>query len=131
MHAKTILTQQHIHRSPLALLLIFALLIGILPYGGTPISKAAEKSSAAGTSRSAYGLNNPSTTSNGVTTWDCVWFGNYPQSDATGMTKDPIKWRVLSVDGDDAFLLADTNLDVQKYNDTRTGVTWETCTMRS
>ncbi|MCM1245456.1 MAG: DUF6273 domain-containing protein [Roseburia sp.] len=63
--------------------------------------------------------------------WDCVWFGNYPQSDATGAVKEPIKWRVLSVNGDDAFLLADQNLDCQRYNDTYTGVTWETCTMRS
>lgn len=64
-------------------------------------------------------------------TWDCIWFGNYPQSDATGVTKESIKWRVLSVNRDDAFLLADTNLDVQKYNDTDTSVTWETCMMRT
>ncbi len=137
MHSKTTPTT-HTHRSPLALLLIFALLIGILPYGRTPISKAAETLSVASTSRSNYGLNNPSTTSDGITTWDCVWFGNYWQNDTDGDgtadkndRKDPIKWRVLSVDGDDAFLLADTNLDVQRYNDTCTSVTWETCTMRS
>lgn len=83
-------------------------------------------------------LNNPMTDSNGVTTWDCVWFGNYWQEDTNGDgkadkndAKQPIKWRVLSVNGDDAFLLADKNLDWQKYNDTRTSVTWETCTMRS
>ncbi len=125
MHSKINVTPTtHTHRSPLALLLIFALLIGILPYGGTPVSKAAE------TSRSTYGLNNPSTTSDGVTTWDCVWFGNYPQSDAAGETKEPIKWRVLSVNGDDAFLLADTNLDVHSYDTTYGHVTWETCGMR-
>ena len=45
--------------------------------------------------------------------------------------KEPVKWRVLSVDGDDVFLLADKNLDGQQYNDTKTDVTWETCTMRS
>lgn len=66
-----------------------------------------------------------------VATWDCVYFGNYPQSDAAGAISDPIKWRVLSVDGDDAFLLADTNLDMQRYNDTNTDVTWETCMMRT
>ena len=27
-----------------------------------------------------YGLNNPTTDSNGVTTWDCVYFGNYWQN---------------------------------------------------
>lgn len=76
-------------------------------------------------------LNNPRKDSNGVVTWDCVYFGRYPQSDATGQTKDPIKWRVLSVDGNDAFLVADTNLDAQRYNNTDGSVTWETCTMRS
>lgn len=70
--------------------------------------------------------------------WDCVWFGNYWQSDTNGDgvgderdAKESIKWRVLSVDGDDVFLLADTNLDVKPYNETYTDVTWETCTLRS
>ena len=83
-------------------------------------------------------LNNPMTDSYGVTTWDCVYFGNYWQEDTNGDgkadkndAKQPIKWRVLSVDGDDAFLLADQNLDVQQYNKNHTDVTWETCTMRS
>ena len=78
-----------------------------------------------------YGLSDPVTDSTGVTTWDCVYFGNYYQSDATGTTKEPIKWRVLSVDGDDAFLLADQNLDAKPYNTSYTSVTWETCTLRS
>lgn len=78
-----------------------------------------------------YGLSDPVTDSTGVTTWDCVYFGNYYQSDATGTTKEPIKWRVLSVDGDDAFLLADQNLDAKPYSTSYTSVTWETCTLRS
>ena len=85
-----------------------------------------------------YGLNNPTTDSNGVTTWDCVYFGNYWQNDTNGDgvadendAKQPIKWRVLSVDGDDAFLLADQNLDAGPYNKSHTDVTWETCTRRS
>ena len=57
--------------------------------------------------------------SNGMVTYDCIYFGNYPQSDASGKTTEPIKWRVLSVNGNDAFLVADQNLDV-----------WETETMR-
>ena len=75
-------------------------------------------------------LSNPRKDSSGNVIYDCVWFGSYPQSDATGVRKDPIKWRVLEVNGDDAFIVADCNLDVQKYNDTHTDVTWETCTMR-
>ena len=38
---------------------------------------------------------------------------------------------MLSVNGNDAFLVADQNLDKQKYNDISVYVTWETCTMRS
>ncbi|MDD5948738.1 MAG: DUF6273 domain-containing protein, partial [Lachnospiraceae bacterium] len=83
------------------------------------------------TNARATTLSNPRTDSNGVVTWDCVYFGNYPQSDATGQTKEPIKWRVLSVNGNDAFLVADQNLDGQQYNTTNTDTTWETCTMRS
>ena len=111
----------------LALLLISALLAGILPLSGSAPVQAA-----------GYGLNNPTTDADGVTTWDCIWFGNYWQEDTNGDgkadkndAKQPIKWRVLSVEGDDVFLLADKNLDCQMYNNTYTGVTWETCTMRS
>ena len=72
------------------------------------------------------------------TTWDCVWFGNYWQNDTNGDgvadkndEKEPIKWRVLSVDGDDVFLLADKNLDRKPYNEKDRSVTWENCTLRS
>lgn len=110
----------------IALLLAFALIAGILPLKTPTVSKA-----------DGYGLSNPRITE-GVTTWDCIWFGNYWQEDTNGDgiadkndAKTPIKWRVLSVDGDDAFLLADKNLDCQRYNATYTNVSWETCTMRS
>lgn len=84
-----------------------------------------------------YGVSNP-TISNGVTTWDCVYFGNYWQNDTDGDgnvdhqdDKEPIKWRVLSVDGNDAFLMADQCLDAQPYNEEDEDVTWETCTLRT
>lgn len=44
---------------------------------------------------------------------------------------EPVKWRVLNVNGNDAFLLADKALDDQKYNTSYTSVTWETSTIRS
>ncbi len=133
----------------LALLLAVTLLTGLLPIGTGVKSRAAEQITlrnprfikttqevAPGTSEKKE-LKNP-TMENGVTTWDCIWFGNYWQEDTNGDgkadkndAKQPIKWRVLLVDGDDVFLLADKNLDCQKYNDTDTGVTWEMCTMRS
>ena len=84
--------------------------------------------SGAAENTSSYGLSNP-TISNGVTTWDCIYFGNYYQSNSS--TKEPIKWRVLSVNGNDAFLLADQNLDAKPYNEEYTDVTWATCTLRT
>ncbi len=69
--------------------------------------------------------------SNGKVTYTCIYFGHYPQSDVTGKKMDNIKWRVPSVKGNDAFLVADQNLDVMPYNETMRKVTWETCTMRS
>ena len=133
----------------LALLLAGALLAGLPPMGTKGESLAAEQpalrnprilkttqETAPGSSEKKE-LKNP-TTENGITTWDCIWFGNYWQEDTNGDgkadrndEKTPIKWRVLSVEGDDVFLLADKNLDRQKYNGTKADVTWETCTMRS
>ena len=43
----------------------------------------------------------------------CFYFGNYFQNDAK--KKQPIKWRVLSVNGDDVFMIASRCLDYQKY----------------
>ena len=79
--------------------------------------------------KAAVSLQNPTTNGNGVTTWDCIYFGNYYQSNSS--TKEPIKWRVLSVHGNDAFLLADQNLDAKPYNEEDTDVTWATCTLRA
>lgn len=44
---------------------------------------------------------------------------------------EPIKWRVLNRNGNDAFLLADVALDDQKYNTNYEDVTWETSGIRS
>ena len=79
--------------------------------------------------KAAVTLHNPTTDSNGAATWDCIYFGNYYQSNSS--TKEPIKWRVLSVHGNDAFLLADQNLDAKPYNNAHTNVTWATCTLRA
>ena len=110
-----------------AFLLIAALLAGILPVPGSSPARAA-----------GYGVSDPRIDSSGITTWDCIWFGNYWQEDTNrdgradkNDARTSIKWRVLSVEGDDAFLVADKNLDCQRYNDTYEDVTWETCTLRS
>ena len=44
---------------------------------------------------------------------------------------EPIKWRVLSVSGSDAFLLADIALDDQTYNHAFAEITWEKSRLRS
>ena len=71
-------------------------------------------------------------------TCDTIEFGHYLQEDTNGDgkvdendTKQPIKWQILSKDGDDLFLLADKALDCKLYNDEYTAVTWETCTLRT
>ncbi len=74
------------------------------------------------------GISAPKKDSNGVTTWDCVYLGNYKQT--AEWKKEPIEWRVLSVNGDDAFLLADKCLDGKPYNAKDEDVTWETCSLR-
>lgn len=75
----------------------------------------------------------------GCITWDCVYFGSYWQKDSEGnidktKEKQPIKWRVLSVDGDDLFLLADDSVYKSKYyedNDTRSIYTWKDSIVRN
>lgn len=117
-----------------AILVSCALMLNIVPYRNV---FAQQDATPAG-----YGLSNPVIDSNGITTWDCIYFGNYWQEDTNGDgtsnksdNKTPIKWRVLSVSGNDVFLLSDQNLSNQPYNtfhnreelDTK----WETCTLRS
>ena len=56
---------------------------------------------------------------------------NWPDSDTWYYFKyEPIKWRVLKMDGSQAFLLSDIALDDQQYN-TEEDITWETSTIRS
>ena len=56
--------------------------------------------------------------------WDLVELGTY-----AGM---PITWRVLSVSGNDVFLLSDQLLaDDRKYHETQEDITWKNCTLRT
>jgi uncharacterized repeat protein (TIGR02543 family) len=52
---------------------------------------------------------------------DIVKFGEYAQSDTTGVIKDPIEWIVLSNDGDKLFLFSKYILDGMIYNNQGTG----------
>ena len=62
---------------------------------------------------------------------DTVIFGSYPQSDASGNTKEPIEWIVLDRQGDKILLLSKYILDCKRYNNEYKDVTWETCTLRN
>ncbi len=113
----------------IASVVTITLMLGLIPYAShiKPISKAAE-----------HGLSNPRVAQDDTVTWDCVYFGNYWQNDTNGDgvadqndEKEPIKWRVLSVDGNDAFLLSDMALDTKPYNEEKKFVTWENCTLRA
>ena len=113
----------------IASVVTITLMLGLIPYAShiKPISKAAE-----------HGLSNPRVAQDDTVTWDCIYFGNYWQNDTNGDgvadqndEKEPIKWRVLSVDGNDAFLLSDMALDTKPYNEEKKFATWENCTLRA
>lgn len=61
---------------------------------------------------------------------DTVTFGSYPQSDASGNTKEPIEWIVLDRQGNKVLLLSKYILDCKSYNNTNVDITWENCTLR-
>lgn len=68
----------------------------------------------------------------GVSTWDCVYYGKYPQtlmSDGN-FKKEPIKWRVLSKTNDDLFVMSDKVLDARYFNAEKVKIQWEYCDTR-
>lgn len=177
----------------IAWLLAIAMLSGYVPQGvslkGLNLFKNMGKVQAAATLQNPRIVKDSSMDAGQRVTWDCVWFGSYPQSEVTekdgdiyntlknatgwdsnnditlGNTKyrrlkgedatystsssssyynwnndyttyhyfrhEPIKWRVLSVDGNDAFLLADIALDAREYNLNWKNLTWKKSGIRS
>jgi len=89
-----------------------------------------------------YGVKNPTNPEadgSGTSTWDCVYFGKYYQNDTNGDgkadeadEKEPVKWRVLSVDSaGNALLMADKILDYRNFNDNEAGdIAWGQSDMR-
>lgn len=68
---------------------------------------------------------------------DTVYFGSYWQEDTNGDgvadqrdDKTPIRWRILSQKGNDAYVMADRVLDCQPYNKKEKKVTWASCSLR-
>ena len=186
--------RKHINLSRItAFILSVAMLAGFCPQGVSlaDIPVTLPKVNAAENIRNPRIVKDSSMDAGQKVTWDCVYFGSYPQSEITskdgsiynalknatgwdennditiGRTKyrrlkgedathyssneegqynwngnyktyhyfkyEPIKWRVLNRNGNDAFLLADVALDDQKYNTNYedVDVTWETSSMRS
>ncbi len=110
--------------------MITGALIVALFVSGIPLHKKMAKA------EESYGIGNP--TMFIASTWDSVYFGSYWQEDTNGDgvanqedEKQPIRWRVLSVDGTDAYLLSDEILDCVPYQSPFGGVTWESCTLRT
>ena len=73
-------------------------------------------------------INNPRISEDGTVTWDIVQFGNYYINN--GNEKEPIEWRVLSVDGDVALLLADKAIEYLPYGESEEEIEWETSSLR-
>lgn len=116
----------------IAIWLVFALVIGILQ-GNQIISNSKAQMD------NSFNLSEPEIDSDGTVTWDCIYFGKYWQNDTNGDgtsdrndNKEPIKWRVLSLDKNDAFLMADCILENEAYNEKEgVPVTWGNCSLRT
>ena len=61
---------------------------------------------------------------------DIVYFGTYEQDNKTSNGKENIEWLVLTKEKNRVLVISDKALDYQKYNSSKTSVTWETCTLR-
>lgn len=189
---RKITKKRKLHRL-IAWLLAIAMLSGYVPQGvtlkGLDVFRNMGKVQAAVTLQNPRIVKDSSMDAGQRVTWDCVWFGSYPQSEVTEKDGDiyntlknvtgwdsnnditignikyrrlkgkdatystsssspyynwnndyntyhyfkyePIKWRVLSVDGTDALLLEDVALDDQRYNLNYKSVTWATSSIRS
>ena len=62
---------------------------------------------------------------------DVITFGSFEQDDKTSNGAEPVRWVVLTVEGDKAFVVTEKALLGRVYHETDTAVTWETCSMRS
>ena len=61
---------------------------------------------------------------------DVVTFGKYEQDNEKSNGKEDIEWFVLAREDNKILVLSRSVLDSQPYNDKKTDVTWETCSLR-
>ena len=83
----------------------------------------------------SYGISGPrivpdSTLQSGMrVTYDCVWLGRYQRENAN--KNNPLKWRVLAVNGTDAFLWCEDEVAERNYQDNiLDDFFWETSDVR-
>ena len=62
---------------------------------------------------------------------DIVTFGRYEQDNDLTNGQEPIEWRVMEIEGDDAMLLSRYVLDVAAYNNGNMKTQWHKSTLRS
>ena len=160
-------------KAVLAVILCILLLVGgeVKLYSDKREQQIVEKKKEA-LKKQPYTLHNPkienysSAESEKKVTWDCLWFGSYPQSwitktdgeiyttlknadnwdkngdvtidnikyhktEAGYFKYEPIKWRVLQSENQEAFLLSDVILDRRPYNESYEDITWEESSLRA
>lgn len=92
--------------------IICAMIIMSLISGSTTFNaKAAEASKVS--LNAPITVDDKNTVSGKKVTWDCIWYGSYPQNKSSKY--EPVKWRVLSVEGNQALLLSDAILSKHYY----------------
>ena len=57
-------------------------------------------------------------------------FGSYEQDNDDANGKEPIEWIVLDEDDEKMLLISDKAIEYQRYNDEKTEITWENCSLR-
>ena len=65
-----------------------------------------------------------------VSVGSIIKYGFYEQDNNTSNGEEEIEWKVLGIEGNKALVISQYALDCKPYNDTRTDITWETCTLR-
>ena len=62
---------------------------------------------------------------------DIITYGRYEQDNKTSNGPDPVRWVVLTVEGNKALVVTEQALCGRLYHDRLEPVTWETCSLRT
>ena len=61
---------------------------------------------------------------------ECISLGTYEQDNDTSNGKESIEWLVIEKQDNRVLVISKYALDCKPFNESRTAVTWETCTLR-